>query len=112
MIRDGFPGAPDNMDAAFVWSGNGRIYFIKGSTNRVSIMMSITDTYNMRQPHHRSAKSAKFCQIFDPFTLRNYGFTEYPVPIVFCFGRISGRVSLSGSTVPVLVPAPGIQKTG
>jgi len=29
-IRDGFPGAPENMDAAFVWSGNGRIYFIKG----------------------------------------------------------------------------------
>ena len=29
-IRDGFPGAPDNLDAAFVWSGNVRIYFIKG----------------------------------------------------------------------------------
>ena len=29
-IRDGFPGAPDDLDAAFVWSGNGRIYFIKG----------------------------------------------------------------------------------
>jgi len=30
LIRQGFPGAPYNMDAAFVWSGNGRIYFIKG----------------------------------------------------------------------------------
>ena len=29
-IRDGFPGVPDNLDAAFVWSGNGRIYVIKG----------------------------------------------------------------------------------
>lgn len=30
-ISDGFPGIPDNVDAAFVWSGNGRVYFIKGA---------------------------------------------------------------------------------
>jgi len=29
-ISFGFPRAPHNIDAAFVWSGNGRIYFIKG----------------------------------------------------------------------------------
>lgn len=29
-IREGFPGIPDNIDAAFVWSGNGRIFFVKG----------------------------------------------------------------------------------
>ena len=28
-IADLFPGIPDNLDAAFVWSGNGRIYFVK-----------------------------------------------------------------------------------
>jgi len=31
QIRVGFPGVPNDIDAAFVWSGNGRIYFIKGS---------------------------------------------------------------------------------
>jgi len=30
-ISRGFPRAPSNIDAAFVWSGNGRIYFIRGS---------------------------------------------------------------------------------
>ena len=29
-IRDGWTGIPDNLDAAFVWSGNGRTYFFKG----------------------------------------------------------------------------------
>jgi len=29
-MRYGFPRAPYNLDAAFVWSGNGRMYFIKG----------------------------------------------------------------------------------
>ena len=31
LIRQGFPRAPNDMDAAFVWSGNGRVYFIKGT---------------------------------------------------------------------------------
>jgi matrix metalloproteinase-14 (membrane-inserted) len=29
-IQAGFPGIPANLDAAFVWSGNGKIYFFKG----------------------------------------------------------------------------------
>ena len=30
-ISEGFPGVPDNVDAAFVWGGNNKIYFFKGS---------------------------------------------------------------------------------
>ena len=30
-INDGFPGIPSNVDAAFVWGGNGKIYFFKDS---------------------------------------------------------------------------------
>jgi len=30
LLDEGFPGAPHNMDAAFVWTGNDRVYFIKG----------------------------------------------------------------------------------
>ena len=28
-LSGGFPGIPNNIDAAFVWSGNGKIYFFK-----------------------------------------------------------------------------------
>ena len=28
-VSRGFTGVPDNVDAAFVWSGNGKIYFFK-----------------------------------------------------------------------------------
>jgi len=31
LISTGFKGVPDNPDAAFIWSGNGRIFFIKGN---------------------------------------------------------------------------------
>lgn len=31
LIRDGFPGVPNNLDAAFVWGKRRRIYFVKGS---------------------------------------------------------------------------------
>ena len=31
-IAKGFDGIPDNIDAAFVWSGNGKIYFFKVSS--------------------------------------------------------------------------------
>lgn len=30
-ISDGFTGIPDNIDAATVWTGNGKIYFYKGT---------------------------------------------------------------------------------
>jgi hypothetical protein len=29
LLLQGFEGIPDNIDAAFVWSGNGKIYFFK-----------------------------------------------------------------------------------
>lgn len=29
-INRGFNGLPDNLDAAFTWSGNGNAYFVKG----------------------------------------------------------------------------------
>jgi matrix metalloproteinase-14 (membrane-inserted) len=31
-ISDGFPGIPSDLDAAFVWGGNGKIYFFKDSS--------------------------------------------------------------------------------
>lgn len=31
QIAKGFAGIPNNVDAAFVWSGNGKIYFFKVS---------------------------------------------------------------------------------
>lgn len=30
-ISDGFTGIPDHIDAATVWTGNGKIYFYKGT---------------------------------------------------------------------------------
>lgn len=32
LISSRFPGLPRNLDAAFVWSGNGKLYFIKGNS--------------------------------------------------------------------------------
>jgi matrix metalloproteinase-14 (membrane-inserted) len=32
-ISDGFQGIPNSIDAAFVWSGNGKIYFFKGQSH-------------------------------------------------------------------------------
>ena len=29
LISKGFVGIPNDIDAAFVWSGNGKIYFFK-----------------------------------------------------------------------------------
>ena len=30
-IHEGFPGIPDDIDTAFVWSGNDKIIFMKGA---------------------------------------------------------------------------------
>ena len=30
-ISEGFDGIPNNIDTAFVWSGNGKTYFKKGT---------------------------------------------------------------------------------
>ena len=32
FISEGFIGIPSNVDAAFVWGGNGKIYFFKGTS--------------------------------------------------------------------------------
>lgn len=29
-IATAFPGLPDDLDSAFIWTGNGRVYFTKG----------------------------------------------------------------------------------
>jgi len=31
IIGEGFPGVPDNLDAAFVWGKDRHVYFIKGN---------------------------------------------------------------------------------
>ena len=41
LIEKGFEGIPNNIDAAFVWSGNGKIYFFK--VNHIS--MFFIDSY-------------------------------------------------------------------
>lgn len=50
-IRDGFSGLPDNIDAAFIWSANGRPYFIKGG-----LYYRVTgSTVDVGYPRSRSA---------------------------------------------------------
>ena len=34
-----YDGIPNNIDAAFQWSGNGRLYFMKGKFNPAKIEM-------------------------------------------------------------------------
>jgi len=31
FIAEGFPGVPNNIDAAFVWKETGKVYFFKGN---------------------------------------------------------------------------------
>jgi len=31
LIRNGFPGIPDNLDSSFTWSKDGQVYFTKGT---------------------------------------------------------------------------------
>ena len=31
LISEGFPGIPNDVDTAFVWSGNQKLYFFKGT---------------------------------------------------------------------------------
>lgn len=40
-ISDGFQGIPNSIDAAFVWSGNGKIYFFKGMHHFANICFEI-----------------------------------------------------------------------
>lgn len=40
-IAEGFKGIPDNIDASFVWGGNGKTYFIKGKFEH--LLMFIRD---------------------------------------------------------------------
>ena len=45
LISTGFAGIPDNVDASFVWGGNGKTYFFKGEcdcrTKRVVLIVYI-----------------------------------------------------------------------
>ena len=36
-ISQGFTGIPNNIDSAFVWGGNGKIYFFKVPSQSVKI---------------------------------------------------------------------------
>ena len=50
-ISDVFPGLPNNIDSAFTWSGNGKLYVTKGKNN---ITLSQSEYVTIEEPvHHK-----------------------------------------------------------
>ena len=47
LISEGFTGIPDNVDAALVWSGNGKIYFYKGKLIKHFLTKRVYQSFRM-----------------------------------------------------------------
>ena len=42
LIRDLFPGLPDNIDAATIWTGNNKAYFFKGTDHVYACLHNVS----------------------------------------------------------------------